>query len=244
MAVLNKISNKIPVAVITTKDLSFVVKRTPFARAWSALGGLEMRIGSLVTGASCLKERMPYLVNIIEYARSLSDNYLAIEEKQDSSGTTVAFSVDWRLAKDRRKALARAMKILDNCKKLPLVTIEHGSQPFFDVFPCAIDKGRALLRLKKKLGLREGVLYMGDSSDDNSAFEAADIAIGVLHRETPDDLACDHFVRFEDLSVFLQSLLENDFLFTPRLRMVLHRTEALQYIRQRKTYVNKPKHPS
>lgn len=234
MAVLHQISRKIPVVVITTKDLSFVVKRTPFAHAWSGLGGLEMKIGDMVTRAPCLGERTPYFANALEYARNLSGNDLVIEEKQTSDGTTVAFSVDWRQAKNRSEAVKRALKIISHCERLPLVTIKYEGQPFFDVFPCPFDKGKALLELKQKLGLHNGILYMGDSIVDNVAFEVADIAVGVIHEETPDNLACDYFVKFEDVAAFLQSLLKNSFRFSPKLSMILHRTEALQYIRRRK----------
>ena len=55
LAVLCQISLQIPVAIITTKSLSFVVRRTPFAHAWSSLGGLEVKIGRTVTRAACLR---------------------------------------------------------------------------------------------------------------------------------------------------------------------------------------------
>jgi len=233
MAVLHQISRKIPVAVITTKDLLFVVKRTPFAHAWSGLGGLEMKIGDMVTRASCHRNKTPYLTNALEYAKSRSGNDLVVEEKQDLNGTTVAFSVDWRQAKNRSEAVKRALKIISHCERLPLVTIKYEGQPFFDVFPCPVDKGKALLELKQKLGLRNGILYMGDSIVDNAAFEVADIAVGVIHEETPDNLVCDYFVKFEDVATFLQSLLKNSFRFKPKFPMILCRTEALQYIRER-----------
>jgi HAD superfamily hydrolase (TIGR01484 family) len=234
MDVLYQVSRRIPVAVITTKDLSFVVKRTPFAYAWSCLGGLEMKIGDVVTKAPCLRSRITYFEKALEYAKNLSDNDLAIEEKQDSNGTTVAFSVDWRQTKNRSKAIKKALKIISYCKGLPLFTIEYEGQPFFDIFPCSVDKGRALLELKQKLGLQDGILYMGDSSVDNPAFEVADIALGVIREETPDDLVCNYFVKFEDVATFLQGLLKNGFRFSPKLPTILQRTEALQYIRRRK----------
>lgn len=234
MAVLHQISQQIPVAVITTKDLSFVVKRTPFAQAWSGLGGLEIKIGDAVNRASCLRNMTPYLITALKYAKGLSGNDLTIEEKRDSEGATVAFSVDWRQAKNSCEAEERALKIISYCETLPLVTIKYKGQPFIDVFPCPVNKGKALLELKQKLGLRNGILYMGDSIVDNAAFEVADIAVGVIHEETPDNLACDYFVKFEDVAAFLQSLLKNSFRFSLKLPGVMHRFEAFQYIRRRK----------
>ena len=234
MAVLHQISRQMPVAVITTKDLSFVVKRTPFARAWSGLGGLEMKIGDVITRASCLRNMTSYLTTALKYAKSLSGNDLIIEEKRDSEGVVVAFSVDWRHAKNSCEAEERALKIISYCETLPVVTIKCERQPFFDVFPCPVNKGKALLELKQKLGLHNGILYMGDSNVDNAAFEVADIAVGVIHEETPDNLVCSYFVKFEDVVAFLKGLLKNSFRFSPKLPMILNRTQAFQCIRGRK----------
>jgi hypothetical protein len=233
MAVLHQISRRIPVAVITTKDLAFVVKRTPFAHAWVGLGGLEIKIGDVVTRASCLRKMTTHLTTALKYAKGFSGNDLIIEEKRDSEGATVAFSVDWRQAKNRCSAKERALKIISYCEKLPVATIKYEDQPFFDVFPCSVDKGEALLKLKKKLSLRNGILYMGDSIVDNAAFEVADIAVGVIHEETPGNLVCDYFVKFEDVTTFLNGLLKNSFCFSSKLPMILHRTAAVQYIRRR-----------
>jgi trehalose-phosphatase len=233
MAILNQISQQIPVAVITTKNLSFVAKRTPFAQAWSGLGGLEMKIGNVVTRASCLTKKRPYLTAALEYAKGLSNNDLTIEEKRDFEGATVAFSVDWRQAKNRRDAKERALKIISYCETLPVSITKYERQPFFDVFPCSVNKGKALLELKQKFDLGDGILYMGDSIVDNVAFEEANFAIGVIHKETSDSLVCDYFVKFENVAAFLEGLLRNGFCFSSKLPMILYRTEALQYIRRR-----------
>jgi trehalose-phosphatase len=233
MAVLHQISRRMPVAVITTKDLAFVVKRTPFAHAWVGLGGLEIKIGDMVTRASCLRKMTTHLTTALKYAKGFSGNDLIIEEKQDSEGVTVAFSVDWRRSVDRCGAEERALKIISYCETLPIVSIKYEGQPFFDVFPCPVNKGKALLKLKRKLGLHNGILYMGDSIVDNPAFEVADIAVGVIHEETPDNLACDYFVKFEDVATFLQSLLKSKFRFSPKLPKILHGTQAFQHVRRR-----------
>jgi HAD superfamily hydrolase (TIGR01484 family) len=220
MAILRRISRLIPVAVITTKDLSCVVKRTPFACAWSGLGGLEIKTGNVVTLAPCVKKLSPYLKTALECAKSLSSDGLLIEEKRDSEGVVVAFSIDWRLATNKFAAEERASKIVSYCEALPVFTIKYERQPFLDFFPCPISKGKALLKLKQKLGLRDGILYMGDSSVDNAAFEVADIGVGVMHEETPRDLVCDYFVKFENVAIFLKGLLENGFRLSPKLPLI------------------------
>ena len=222
MLVLNRIKERIPVAVITTKSLEFVVAKTPFACAWSALGGLETRIGEITSRASCLKTTRA-VVTALRCAKSLSDGVLVVEEKRDSRGEVVAFSVDWRFADNQDIAEKTAMKILSFCESLPVVTSRYNGQPFFDVFPCAVNKGKALLYLKQKLGVMDSVMYMGDSTLDNPAFELADVAVGVVHAETPKNLACDYFVRFEDIAGFFRCLIENDFLFDSNFPMIIQK---------------------
>jgi hypothetical protein len=102
MLVLNRIRGHIPVAVITTKSLEFVIPRTPFACAWSALGGLETRIGETTCRASCLKTTKN-VATALHYAKSRSEGVLTVEEKRDSHGEVVAFSVDWRFADNPEK---------------------------------------------------------------------------------------------------------------------------------------------
>jgi HAD superfamily hydrolase (TIGR01484 family) len=235
MAVLCQISRKIPVAVITTKDLAFVVNKTPFAHAWAGSGGLEIKIGEVVTKEPCLRRMINHIASALEYAKRYSDSDLIIEEKHDSEDATIAFSVDWRQTLNRNRAEEKALKIISYCQTLPVETIIYEGQPFFDVFPCNVDKGKTLLKLKQKLGLGNGILYMGDSKVDNPAFKAADIALGVLDEETSDCLVCEYFVKFKDLTVFFQDLLKSHFYFSPKSPMILNRTQAFQYMGQRKT---------
>ena len=222
MLMLNRIRERIPVAVITTKSLEFVVARTPFACAWSALGGLETRIGEITSRAPCLKTTRT-IATALRYAKSLSEGVLVVEEKRDSRGEVVAFSVDWRFADNQGAAEKTAMKILSFCESLTVVSSRYNEQPFFDVFPCAVNKGKALIDLKQKLGVKDSVMFMGDSPVDNTAFELADIAVGVLHAEPLKNLACDYFVRFEDIAGFFKCLLENDFLFDPNFPTIIQK---------------------
>ena len=222
MLMLNRIRERIPVAVITTKSLEFVVAKTPFAYAWSALGGLETKIGEITFRGSCLKTTRA-VTTALRYAKSLSEGVLTLEEKRDSRRKVVAFSVDWRFANNQDIAEKTALKIRSFSERLPVVISRYDAEPFFDVFPCAVNKGEALLYLKKKLGVLDGVMFMGDSTLDNSAFELANIKVGVVHAETPKNLACDYFVRFEDITGFFSCLLENDFLFDPNFPMIIQK---------------------
>ena len=181
------------------------------------LEGWKPKIGGITVKASCLQKITPHLAEALRYSRHLAKGILTIEEKRDFEGVLAAFSVDWRNSKNSIQAKKIAMKILSFCETLPLITIKHEEQPFFDVFPCVVKKGKAVLELKQKLGLQTGVLYMGDSTDDNSAFAAADLAIGVVHAETPKNLTCNFFVKFDGMAQFLNSLLNNGLCFKSRV---------------------------
>jgi hypothetical protein len=137
-AILHRIKQLIPVGIITTKDLSFILPRTPFASAWCAIAGLEIKIGSAVVKASGMEKALPYISLALEYAKHWSDKSLFIEEKRDSMGQTLAFCVDWRHSQDLREAKTRAIKVMDYCESLPLEVVKYEEQPFFDVYPCHV----------------------------------------------------------------------------------------------------------
>lgn len=210
---LHRIKELIPVGIITTKDMGFIVPKTRFANVWAAIAGLEIRIGSRVVKAVGVKKRLPYVLQALEYARRLSDKYLFIEEKRDSSGQTVAFCVDWRFSANLMEAKLRATRVMNHCRNSSLEVIGYEGQPYFDVYPCRVDKGKALVELKRHFGLQSGLMYLGDSKVDNPAFQVADIGIGVLHEESAADLECDYYVRFEDVGSLLRRLMENNLVF-------------------------------
>ncbi len=211
--ILHRIKQLIPVVIITTKDLSFILPRAPFANAWCAIGGLEMKIGDRVTKDPRVLPALPYISLALEYAKHRGDNHLFIEEKHDSTTQTVAFCVDWRYSRDLREAETRAIEVIDYCQTLPLDVVKYEGQPFFDVYPYRIDKGKALAELKRNFGLQGGVMYLGDSKVDNAAFRIADIGIGVLHEGTTSELECNYHVKFKDVARFLKHLMGNRLVF-------------------------------
>ena len=219
---LVQIGRFLPISIFTMKDLSFVMPRTPFARAWSAIGGLEMRIGKRVLKRECLERALSNVSLAIEYAKSQTDGELEVEEKQDSEGRTIAFCVDWRRSKDSKKAKQEAERIATYCEASKLRVIKYESQPFYDVYPVAPDKGRALQDMLDELAVKNrGVLYLGDSEMDNSAFRVSSVSVGVVHDETPIKiLDCDYLVKFECVPDFLNTLLANDLVFSSDLSMI------------------------
>lgn len=219
---LRQISDLLPISIITMKDLPFIMPRTPFAQAWSAIGGLETRIGKRVLKRDTVVDRIADVSLAINFARSrLTSGEVEIEDKQDSEGHTLAFCVDWRHAKDPEAARKEAEIVATYCKELDLRVIRYEKQPFFDVYPFAPDKGWALQEMANELAVKNGVLYLGDSEIDNSAFRASSIGIGVIHNETYSRiLDCDYLVKFDQVPDFLNALLLNDLSFSPEFPMI------------------------
>jgi len=221
-AVLQQIGRCIPIVIATMKDLSFVMARTPFAHAWSATCGLEKRVGEEILKSSSLESGLQRVSFALEYAKShVIESGVEIEEKRDYKGRTIAFCVDWRRARDAETAAHKANDVAAYCKALSLSLIRYESQPFYDVYPMSVNKGRAVKQMLRELGLRNGVLYMGDSAMDNPAFEAANIGLGVIHEETPlQSLVCDYFVKFGEVGSFLTMLLKNNLSFSPSFPVI------------------------
>jgi trehalose-phosphatase len=219
---LREISRLLPISIITMKDLSFITPRTPFAHAWSAMGGLETQVGKRILKRESLESRLPSVSLAISYARAhITAAGVEIEEKNDSEGRTVAFCVDYRRAKDMQTARSDAEQVANYCKVLGLRVLRYGNQPFYDVYPCAPDKGQALKETLDEFSVEKGVLYLGDSEMDNSAFNVSSLGLGVVHDETPvEALDCDYFVKFEDVPHFLKHLIKNDLQFRSDFPMI------------------------
>ena len=212
---LYQIRQLVPVGVITTKDLAFILPKTPFAHAWATVVGLEMKIGESIVKAPGLAPALTRLRLALRYAKQHLGDDIIIEEKRDATGHTIAFCVDWRHIKKAVAVKSKVAQVMTCSEALRLEVIKYEGQPFFDVYPCPVDKGKALTELKGSFGLKSGVMYMGDSKVDNPAFKVADIGIGVLYGESPSELDCDYYVKLEDVTNLLQHLLENNLVFSP-----------------------------
>jgi trehalose-phosphatase len=219
---LREISRLVPTSIITMKDLSFVTPRTPFAHAWSGIGGLEMQIGRKVVKRQNLESSLPNVSLALNYAKSqITAAGVEIEEKTDSEGRTIAFCVDYRRAKDVEAARLNVEQVASYCETLELKVLRYGKQPFFDVYPCAPNKGQALKETLNELKVKKGVLYLGDSETDNSAFNVSSLSVGVVHDETRlDGLNCDFLVSFENVPCFLKALINNNLQFRDDFPMI------------------------
>ena len=99
---------------------------------------------------------------------------------------------------------------------------EYSTHPFIDVYVTKLNKGSAfdpvVSKLYEILNIKGKIIYMGDSENDNPAFRKADISIGVNsdNRLNPT-LDCTYSIKYENLSIFLRRLVDNDFYFSESL---------------------------
>ncbi len=222
-ALLNHISQKIPIAIVTSKDARFVVPRTSFAKAWSTVCGLETKIGDEFFETPISQQKLENLSEGLEYAKSQITSFGAdIEEKKNSRGETIGFCVDWCRSKSRKTAKCKAELLALQLKFWFLNVSYFEGDCFCDVYPEPVDKGNAVKELQRALGLKSGILFMGDSKMDNSAFLAADISVGVVHKNSSERLLSDYFVKFEQVPIFLKLLLDNHLMFNSSYSCLTH----------------------
>jgi HAD superfamily hydrolase (TIGR01484 family) len=213
---LAKASKRVQIGIITTKDLSFIKERVPFAHGIAATCGLEIQVGDKII----TDERIQLPNKKVEkaYREALTrilqmpDN-VSIERKETENGEIAAFCIDWRLARDWPEAQRKIGPILASCTEQGLYVVESGISPFANVFPMKVSKGDAFVRLRKEMGVTGPVIYLGDSEADNSAFQVADISIGIKHRRTVPELLSRYVLEFFELDGFLSKLIDADFEF-------------------------------
>ena len=213
---LTKVSKSVTLGIITTKDLSFIRERVPFAHGISASCGLEMQVGEKTLLDERVRQPHPQLENaykeILKKVLQARDN-LVIERKESEDEHLIGFCLDWRLARNWDEAKRIAAPLLDYSRKQGLYVIESDISPFANVFPMKIDKGEAYEKLKKELDVQGPIMYLGDSEADDPAFQLAEVSIGVKHRRIMPKLQCKYRVEFFELENLLTKLIDSDFDF-------------------------------
>lgn len=92
----------------------------------------------------------------------------------------------------------------------------YSDHPFIDIYSMHLDKGQAIdaISLMLNLSKAQKVLYLGDSENDNPAFQKADLSIGIRsHERVKTKLDSDYLIQFNELTPFLQKLYTEDFVF-------------------------------
>jgi hydroxymethylpyrimidine pyrophosphatase-like HAD family hydrolase len=264
--VLWKISQSIPVCVISSKDYHFLHPRTGFARILSCIMGVEtishrihneasneIKEGTNYSDSpSCVRERyiLPNSQKILQtnsvllskLAESIELEFKAnviverkfTSDRQFLAGITIDYRhlKNWKSYKNRLEPLL--MEIIQKyrsfslCPMSDLYVQTYRSHPFVDVYALYCDKGMAfdlvadhILNIKTSGGgggKGEGILYLGDSENDNPAFCKASISIGIISdkRLTPQ-LDCQYLIEFNKLYGLLERLVRSKFLFSEDL---------------------------
>lgn len=222
--ILEKIAKKIPVAVLTTKDLRFIRKRLSFAWAWAAIGGIEIQIGdrtltSYEADSSSVNTRLRAIENA---AKSLGLG-VRLERKELTDGRIGGLCIDWRFALEINAVTKEVDALLADAERYGLIVKRYAGHPYADIFASDIDKGRALLSIRNELKIEGPIMYLGDSELDNPAFHQADISIGVANLETPQGLDSAFLIEFENIGDFFEELWVNHLVFDPKSRWLVSR---------------------
>jgi len=213
---LTKASTTVKLGIVTTKDLSFIKERVPFAHGIAATCGLEMQVGDRMYVDERVREPNKQMETAYKEALTrilpIPDN-IVIERKETEEGDLLAFCVDWRLSKDWNEARRKTAPLLTFCKEQGLFVVESDISPYANVFPFQIDKGSAYSKLRSELGVTGPTIYLGDSEIDDPAFQLADVSVGIKHRRIMPRLQSKYRVEFLELEGFLSNLIDSDFQF-------------------------------
>jgi len=213
---LTKASKHIRIGIVSTKDLSFIKDRVPFAHGIAATCGLEMQVGDRIIVDERIHETSKKVEKVyrevLPRILQMPDN-VSVERKETENGDLIAFCIDWRLAHDWPEAKRKTTPILASCKEQGLYVVESSISPFANIFPMKVSKGDAFAKLRMEMKVPGPVIYLGDSEADNPAFQLADISIGIKHRRTVPELLCKYVLEFFELDSFLSKLIDADFDF-------------------------------
>jgi HAD superfamily hydrolase (TIGR01484 family) len=213
---LTKASKHVTLGIVTTKDLSFIRERIPFAHGISASCGLEMQVGEKTLLDERVRERNQLLEKsyqeILKKVLQARDN-IVIERKEAEDEHLIGFCLDWRLARNWDEARQIAAPMINYSREQGLYVVESDVSPFANIFPIKIDKGEAFDKLKKEMDVQGPIMYLGDSEADDPAFELADISVGVKHRRIMPKLQCKYRIEFFELENLLTELMDSDFDF-------------------------------
>jgi len=203
-SVLSEISSRIPVAIITSKDLKFVRPRTTFAWAWATVLGLEVRLRD---GEGRQANVSSDLLRVLESVRYTLPPGTVVEEKRGTDGSLLGVSLDWTSASEPTgpglMEAERAFRAAGFQVKV------YEGERFLDAYAAPADKVSAFNELIKLLHIRGSVMYLGDSETDNGVFEVCDLAVCVSHSQRTEHLHCGLTVDFQGLPGMLSKILSD-----------------------------------
>lgn len=213
---LTKASKQVQIGIITTKDLSFIEERVPFAHGIAATCGLELQVGDKIITDARVREPNEKFEKVyrecLKRILQIRDN-VSVERKEKDDGELIGFCFDWRLARDWPEAQRKTTPLLTFCREQGMHIVESSISPFANVFPIEVSKGEAFAKLRTEMNVKGPIMYLGDSEADNPAFQLADISVGIKHRRSAPELLCKYWIEFLELEGFLSDLIEANFEF-------------------------------
>ena len=202
---LLRLSASLPVAIVTSKDHDFIRPRTPFARAWACVSGLEIVLSDGRTFAT--SKPGGRLQEGLKQAMRKDGPGLTFERKRSTTKDLLAFSIDWRKAPTPPSSFIESATA--ELTRIGLTVVYDPTRPYLDVFSVRPDKGRAVRELRRLLPVSGNVLFLGDSISDNPAFEESDVSICVAHGQSLEDVRSGYVLRQDELSGFLRTLADS-----------------------------------
>jgi hypothetical protein len=208
---LRRISRQVPVCIVTAKDFDFVHPRSYFAAGWACVSGLDVR---LADGRQVTQRGLKDLSLALRLAESSELLGSFTELKRDPSGRLLAVAIDWTGVPEIGPSIVRKLRPL---AQSGLVVARDRYSTYADVYGALPDKGKAARLLQNLLEVKGAMMFLGDSIFDNSAFQKADISIGVVHGQRVGLMSCEYVIEQAKLARFLQSLSDCEMDFEPCL---------------------------
>jgi len=175
------------------------------------VSGLDIRLSD---GRSLGEKKLIELTKPLELAKSMEKEGALTELKRGPAGEVLGLTIDWTGV----PMLGESM--VENLTRMSdegFTASYDETSTFADFYAAPPDKGRALNELKRLLGVKGNTMFIGDAPADNSAFQQAEVAVGVSYGQALDGLRCGFMVEQARLGVFLRSLSERRMEFMPSL---------------------------
>jgi hydroxymethylpyrimidine pyrophosphatase-like HAD family hydrolase len=211
---LRRIVKQVPVCIVTAKDFSFIRPRSGFASGWACVSGLDVRAAG---GGHITSSKLSGLGAALDLARSFERMGSYTELKHGPQGELLAVAIDWTGVPNLGPSVVRKLRSL--ARSGAVVTHDRDAT-FADIYAAQPDKGKATKLLKNLLEIEGNLMFIGDSAQDNAAFQRAEISIGLVHGQPMNELRCKYTVEKDRLAEFLRSLSDRTMDFAPSIPSV------------------------
>jgi HAD superfamily hydrolase (TIGR01484 family) len=160
----------------------------------------------------------------LKYKNKVTVEKKFTSERRYLAGITIDYRhlKNWKLYKNKLEPSLKKMfhkyRSSSARSKSDLYILTYRSHPFLDVYGLYSDKGMAFDFITTNIldaKNNKGILYLGDSENDNAAFRKASVSVGVISdKRLQPKLDCQYLIGFENLSKFIRRLAEDGFVFS------------------------------